>query len=707
MFPGNGKQPWDRGGEEEINRLPRHNIAVEPNPNHAWTRDPSGYISAWLPLTGKAPEIMTGLLAVACVFVLPLAVAFADTLDIEGFKPFTSEGKPLKGLIITLDAGHGGYAHQPGYTGSARGVNSKSVENDLNMLVAAEVRHYLSEAGAEVHMTRWDDRKVAPITELERAQELGARTKVAVDSHSHLFIAMHHNASPRATADGVMLLIWPTDSAGKDQPLERELSSVLREEVEKWVHHKDKFDAMISEHPLVAGTDIPSACVEFGFLTNPEFDAWVVQQGAHRAEARGLYEGIVRMWREHGDELEAQRLRLFPDAKPMSMTTTPGDPQAADAAVADPSLSRPIAKIVRGLWPFDHAPKTEAEVNWVLSRYRASLADSTFFYFAVTAEQYKGKWVLRGATNYPTLASGARNLLAATGLKNVENRIETLPSARLGNLKFGVVQIPMALTWGKPAEGRDVKTQLLLGDRVFLLDQTPDAGYFLVQGADGYCGWVRCEAILRIDEAQFAEWSGAHTATITRDFMVDDFRLPAGASLPIIGESTAPGESMALRIPKGVRATKQADSVVVPAEYLSMRPSGKNSPGVLAAKAAAEYLTVPYIFGGRSRLGLDCSGLTGVAWASSGLALPRDAKQQIRVGRMVATPYYLPDLAPGDLVFFCDDAGTVIHTGVSLGGKRYIHASPPEVHIKSLDENDPLYGPYWRQRFAFARRPME
>lgn len=647
----------------------------------------------------------TELLVAACFLAVPLA-AFAETVDVQGYIPFAPAGKPLRGLIITLDAGHGGFAHQPGYTGSARGVNSRAVEEDLNILVAGELRHYLMEAGATVHMTRRDDRRVAPSDQTERAQELGARTKIADATHSHLFIALHHNASSRASADGVMILSWPTDSKGKDQPLERELATVLREEVDKWVHHTGKFDTWNDNHPLVSGSDIPSACVEIGFLTNPEFDAWVTQPGAHRAEARGVYEGIVRMWREHRDELEALRLKLFPDARPMfaQAGTAPDDLSTGEA---DPHTPRPMRKIARKLWPYDRAPKSAEEANWLLQRFHDSLDDPTFVYFTVRTEEAKGRWTLVGATNFPLLRNAAQDLLKEAGLKDIENRIEILPSDRLGEKRFGVVQIPMALTWGRPAEGHESKTQLLLGERVFLLDQTADGGYLLVQAGDGYWGWVREEAVLRLDEKGFAEWSNAETATITKDYIVDDFRLPAGSSLPIIGAPPAPAGQVTLRLPKGVRATKQAESVVVPAATASMRRSGVDAPGMLVAKAAAEYLTVPYVFGGRSRLGLDCSGLTGVSWATVGLILPRDANQQIRVGRMVATPYYPPELQPGDLVFFCDDAGSVIHTGVSLGGMRFIHASPPEVQINSFDPADPLYSDTWRKHFAFARRPME
>jgi hypothetical protein len=105
---------------------------------------------------------------------------------VDAAQPFFPEGRPLEGLIITLDPGHGGSAHQPGYSGSARGVNSGVVEGDLNMLVAGHLRHHLVNAGAKVYMTRWDDRKVTP-GDSQRAEELGARTRVAVEGRSHLF----------------------------------------------------------------------------------------------------------------------------------------------------------------------------------------------------------------------------------------------------------------------------------------------------------------------------------------------------------------------------------------------------------------------------------------------------------------------------------------------------------------------------------------
>jgi cell wall-associated NlpC family hydrolase len=96
-----------------------------------------------------------------------------------------------------------------------------------------------------------------------------------------------------------------------------------------------------------------------------------------------------------------------------------------------------------------------------------------------------------------------------------------------------------------------------------------------------------------------------------------------------------------------------------------------------------------------------------VAWTAAGLQLPRDANQQSLVGMLVATPWYRDALLPGDILFFVDRAGRTIHTGISLGGDLFIHASPPEVHITSLDPGSEHYSATWDHAFLFARRPME
>ncbi|MFH0794892.1 MAG: N-acetylmuramoyl-L-alanine amidase [bacterium] len=629
-------------------------------------------------------------------------LASAQPIELDAQLPFIPQGRPLEGLVITIDAGHGGSAHEGGYAGSARGVESNVVEGDLNMLVAGELTHHLKDAGAEVHMTRLDDRKVT-LGDTGRSEELGARVQVAVETRSHLFVALHHNSTGRRTADGVVVMIWPTDSAGNEQPLEKALADILHDEVEKKVHHAEEFKPYVNEHPLDAGSDIPSAVIEFGFLSNPEFDAWVSQRGSHRAEAIGVYNGVVRMWKEHRDDLEALRSKLFPDLA--AETAAKAKPKSArrNRLIERSDIHPWVADLSVSLWPSDEPPKTVEDARRLLETYRYRvITDSTFFYLKPEVSKDGDAWVLRGKTNQAMLRDALTQLFKAVGCEPVRNEMEVLPSDKLGEKKYGVVQIPMAMTWGSPKEGDDVQTQLLLGERVFLLDATPDETYYLVHGGDGYIGWVRREAIRRMDAAEFAQWETARRATVVSDYLANDFRLPTGAALPILsGDGSS---SVTLRLPKGVTSTGTKEEVRVPASVV--RFPKEISAGRVAAQAATEFLTTPYVFGGRSRLGLDCSGLVGVSYAAAGLTLPRDAKQQVLVGQLIATPWHIENLQPGDVLFFLDETGKVFHTGISLGGKRFIHASPPEVQVSSLDPADSLYSKEWAPHFALARRPL-
>src|SRR5208283_3878505 len=94
------------------------------------------------------------------------------------------------------------------------------------------------------------------------------------------------------------------------------------------------------------------------------------------------------------------------------------------------------------------------------------LTDATLFYLNTTVEKKSGKWILKGSANFPFLKKTAENLLKKAGCKKIQNEIVLLPSEKVGEEKYGVVQIPMALTWSEPSEHTSVQTQLLFGERV-------------------------------------------------------------------------------------------------------------------------------------------------------------------------------------------------------------------------------------------------
>ena len=147
-------------------------------------------------------------------------------------------------------------------------------------------------------------------------------------------------------------------------------------------------------------------------------------------------------------------------------------------------------------------------------------------------------------------------------------------------------------------------------------------------------------------------------------------------------------------------AGSPAAVAIVPAPKSSRPVPGVDTTGVVdgyaLSSAALSLRGVPYRFGGTDPNGFDCSGLVSYVFGQYGLLMPREAREQFKVGTTVARDR----LEPGDLVFFSTVAPGASHVGIAIGGDQFVHA-PNERGVVRVDQ---LTTQYWATRFIGAKR---
>lgn len=325
---------------------------------------------------------------------------------------------------------------------------------------------------------------------------------------------------------------------------------------------------------------------------------------------------------------------------------------------------------------------------------REFLSDPRIFAADVNAEAREdGTIVLTGYVNFSESHYALDRLFFYLGFENVDNQVEVLPSEGLGEEKFAIVTVPHAWAFSSPESPRERVTQALLGDPVFLLREASN-GYFLCHTAEGYVGYINGAEIQRVDAAGFSAWRSGDKALLLESIdQDDDFYLPTGARLTV----TSRGEdSLTVAVPG-------REDVQVSMNQVIIRPEGPSEVVLAAMEVGKKLLGTDYAWGGKTRDGIDCSGLMQTMFLSQGVNLPRDSYQQAFVGEMTATRWYREGLQKGDLMFFLGNTGRIVHVGIYVGDGVYFEASG-SVKYTSINPEHENYSERRDRTFCFAKR---
>lgn len=223
----------------------------------------------------------------------------------------------------------------------------------------------------------------------------------------------------------------------------------------------------------------------------------------------------------------------------------------------------------------------------------------------------------------------------------------------------------------EPDETSEMVNQVLFGEFFTIIEELKPKNFSLVRLAhDQYEGWVNSKSIIHLSEKEFEEIC---KQKIVISHEVTDFLEPVTkeAERIIVGC----GSTLRLSSPGKMKIGKSEFNIpVMPEHDLSKTRENLIQYGL-------KLLSVPYLWGGRGGMGFDCSGMCQNLYKQVGIDIPRDASVQAGLGHTIS---FIGEAKAGDLVFFDNEEGKIIHVGMFLGDNKVLHASG-KVKIDSID----------------------
>ncbi len=233
---------------------------------------------------------------------------------------------------------------------------------------------------------------------------------------------------------------------------------------------------------------------------------------------------------------------------------------------------------------------------------------------------------------------------------------------------YGICNLSIVPLRIEPSDSSEMVSQLLFGEHFKILEVRKKWSKIRIS-FDNYEGWVDNKQIEHITEETYVSLENAETTLTTEliDFATDDnqhfITIPIGSSLPFYRKKNLQINTTNFGYDGTVISKKQPKEAII--------------------ETAFKFLNAPYLWGGKTPFGIDCSGFTQMVYKLCGYKLLRDATQQATQGEVLS---FIEESEPGDLAFFDNDEGVITHVGIIMKDNYIIHAHG-KVRVDRIDHS--------------------
>jgi gamma-D-glutamyl-L-lysine dipeptidyl-peptidase len=348
----------------------------------------------------------------------------------------------------------------------------------------------------------------------------------------------------------------------------------------------------------------------------------------------------------------------------------------------------------------------ESEVEKIRMNY---VPDNRTKVFNVVYRREGNYWRISAETTDPAAYAALTSVIPKYfDSTEVRADLQMLPHPDLKDSVWALVTLSVGNLKKLPDHAAELVDQVLMGSVVKILKQ--QRGWYLVQTPHDYLGWITRGSLYRTDLGGVENWEGQ--ARIQMDeYYTMVYSAPSRESQVVcdmvqgcvVVRRGQQGSWWQIGIPDGRKGFVEARYFKPYQVPDSVRTISRDK--IIAR--AMKLLGIPYVWGGNSIKGLDCSGFSSTVFAGEGYRLPRDANMQVLTGTEIFPDSSFSNVFAGDLLFFGSDK-KISHVAISLGGYRFIHsAASSYVRINSLDAGDSLYAEADKKRLRTIKRIIE